>query len=251
MWRFMIVTFAFLGWSFYVMSGGSAYAPSENSLQARAGSSDAQAPTVEVVRLDDQSEADDNSIVTRSAASLADLDLTDGKRFQVTLAAADADEVSLPKTERVQSMTATIEAAVAEANAGIVAAEEVAGAVVETAPKAQPESVQTGFVGEQVFSLETYVMRQNSDYTPTTEASLQGADDGGLQAYGDGDFRRVTGNSVNMRSGPGTDYQRVGSLAKGTQIMVLEEPGNGWVMLEVVSTGETGWMADWLITASN
>jgi hypothetical protein len=163
------------------------------------------------------------------------------------LATAEEEEVSLPKTERVETMAATIEAAVAEANAEIAAVDVAA----EAEPKEVPESVQTGFVGEQVFSLETYVMRQNSEYTPTAEASLQGADDGRVQAYGDGDFRRVTGNSVNMRSGPGTDYQRLGSLSKGTEIMVLEEPGNGWVMLEVVSTGETGWMADWLITASN
>lgn len=36
MWRFMLVSFAFLGWTFYVMSGGADYRPAPNSIQARA-----------------------------------------------------------------------------------------------------------------------------------------------------------------------------------------------------------------------
>lgn len=241
MWRFIVLTFAFLGWSFYEMSGGSDYQPSDNSLQARAGTADAQAPVVEVAQLDPQTEAqDDESTVTRSVASLADLEIEDGERFQITLASVDAGETVTTEPARADDTASIIEAAVAEANAEIAAADAV---TATEEPRDVPDSVATGFVGEDVFSLETYVMRQNSDYTPTTEASLQGSLDG--------DIRRVTGNSVNMRSGPGTDYQRVGKLTKGAQIAVLEEPGNGWVMLEVVETGEVGWMADWLITASN
>ena len=38
---------------------------------------------------------------------------------------------------------------------------------------------------------------------------------------------------------------------KGNLDAVLQAPGNGWLELQVVSTGETGWMADWLVTASN
>jgi len=36
MWRFVLVSFVFLGWAFYHLSGGSAYRPAPNSLQARA-----------------------------------------------------------------------------------------------------------------------------------------------------------------------------------------------------------------------
>ena len=36
MWRFILVTFAFLGSAFYYLSGGADYTPAPNSLQARA-----------------------------------------------------------------------------------------------------------------------------------------------------------------------------------------------------------------------
>lgn len=36
MWRFMLLSFAFLGWAFFEMSGGADYRPSANSIQARA-----------------------------------------------------------------------------------------------------------------------------------------------------------------------------------------------------------------------
>lgn len=36
MWRFILISFAFLGWSFYVLSGGADYAPQAQSWQARA-----------------------------------------------------------------------------------------------------------------------------------------------------------------------------------------------------------------------
>ncbi len=243
MWRFMVITFAFLGWSFYVMSGGSDYAPGENSLQAREVEGDVSPTDVQVAQLDDiaQPLADaDAAVVTRSVASLADLDLNDGTRFQITRASVDATDEYDPteelETVAVDHETTTIDAAVAEA----VTAETTA---VEDENNV-PESVLTGFVGQEVFSLETYVQRQ-------TGVLLEPSDQAGYVSVVGGDVREVTGSSVNMRAGPGTDFETVGKLSKGTQVAVLDDPGNGWLMFEVLETGQTGWMADWLVTASN
>jgi hypothetical protein len=41
MWRFIIMTFAFLGWSFYTLSGGADYQPIEGSRQAEARTNEA------------------------------------------------------------------------------------------------------------------------------------------------------------------------------------------------------------------
>jgi uncharacterized protein YraI len=35
------------------------------------------------------------------------------------------------------------------------------------------------------------------------------------------------GNNVNIRSGPGTNYDRAGSLTNGTKVTIVEEK-NGW-----------------------
>ncbi len=36
MWRFILLSFVFLGWAFYELSGGADYHPSPNSIQGRA-----------------------------------------------------------------------------------------------------------------------------------------------------------------------------------------------------------------------
>ena len=246
MWRFMAITFAFLGWSFYEMSGGSDYAPDANSFQARAVGGDVSPTDVQVAQLDDMDQpvaGADAAVVTRSVASLADLDLTDDSRFQITLASVDATDEYDPtqelETVAVEPEISPIDAAVA-AVADAVTAETTA---VEGENNV-PESVLTGFVGQEVFSLETYVQRQTGDL-------LEPSDQAGYVSVVGGDVREVTGSSVNMRAGPGTDFEKVGKLSKGTQVAVLEETGNGWVMFEVLETGQTAWMADWLVTASN
>lgn len=63
------------------------------------------------------------------------------------------------------------------------------------------------------------------------------------------DIRSVTGNRVNMRNGPGTNYSVIARLERGMEVEVLQEPGNQWVKLRVLDTNRVGWMADWLITA--
>ena len=37
-----------------------------------------------------------------------------------------------------------------------------------------------------------------------------------------------TDNGLNVRSGPGTEYERVASLRNGTTVTILEETGSGW-----------------------
>ena len=57
------------------------------------------------------------------------------------------------------------------------------------------------------------------------------------------DVRTVTGDRVNMRSGPGTAYPVLATLELGTQVAVLEQTSNGWARIEVAETFETGWMS--------
>lgn len=63
------------------------------------------------------------------------------------------------------------------------------------------------------------------------------------------DLRVVTGDVVNMRSGPGTTHGVVAKLSRGTQVEVTGQSG-GWLELFVPSTGDTGYMADWLVSAA-
>lgn len=55
---------------------------------------------------------------------------------------------------------------------------------------------------------------------------------------------RVTGDFVNLRSGPGTEYSRLGLVSKGTEFTVLETKGD-WYKADFAN-GVTGWIASWL-----
>ncbi|WP_306115631.1 MULTISPECIES: SH3 domain-containing protein [unclassified Roseovarius] len=116
MWRFILVTFAFLGWSFYVLSGGADYEPRTQSWQARAKLDDirplARPTAVDVASLPTGEEVTDGiDEVSRALSSLDDLNLTKEGRFEVTLAALGDD--AAPSTgfeadaQKAEDLTAT------------------------------------------------------------------------------------------------------------------------------------------------
>lgn len=67
------------------------------------------------------------------------------------------------------------------------------------------------------------------------------------EAYSD--IRTVSGNRVNVRGGPSTNYGIVSKLTRGEAVKILEDNGEGWVRMQPVDGGESGWMADFLLTS--
>lgn len=63
------------------------------------------------------------------------------------------------------------------------------------------------------------------------------------------DLRFVSGNRVNMRMGPGTNYGVLDKLTRGAQAEVLEVTGDGWARIRVTETGQIGRMASRLLDA--
>lgn len=235
MWQFMFVTFAFLGFAFYHLSGGAEYEPAPNSLQARgAAQPDAASPHDAPVR-----------VVAKTPEAKAAAD--------TPLAGFDLEEMA---REATRDLPSPPESGIAHAPVNGAGLESVgAEGASEATSVAAIDAAVRGTIGntlnvvqsdDAVFSLETYVANASQEIMiprPTAETPGQPAEQH--------DLREVTGEVANMRTGPGTDFAPVGVLTRGTQIAVLEEPGNGWIMMEVLDTGETGWMADWLVRASN
>ncbi|ABG31032.1 SH3 domain-containing protein [Roseobacter denitrificans] len=65
---------------------------------------------------------------------------------------------------------------------------------------------------------------------------------------GEKNLRSVKGTRVNMRSGPGTQYDVVAQLTQSEEVEVLTDTGNGWVELRPLEGGPTGWVAEFLLT---
>ena len=62
------------------------------------------------------------------------------------------------------------------------------------------------------------------------------------------DIRAVAGTRVNMRQGPGTTFDVLDTLDGGTQAKILEVNSDGWAHIQILNTGQTGWMAERLLS---
>lgn len=58
---------------------------------------------------------------------------------------------------------------------------------------------------------------------------------------------RVAANSANVRGGQGTSHPVVGRLARNEDVLVVADPGNGWVQVRLEGDGVNGWMAKRLL----
>jgi len=65
------------------------------------------------------------------------------------------------------------------------------------------------------------------------------------------DLRSIDGDRVNMRAGPGTEYSVLTTLSRGAAVEVLSGAEGDWLRLRVLQTGETGYIANWLVSASS
>ena len=195
MWRFLVVAFAVMGWSFYELSGGSDYAPVENSIQVQ-GLADRALPKPQ------QDEPD-----TRRR----------------TLAEVEAMMAELEQAEEeTEDLVLTL---VATDGLGIIEAEA-------SRPKAE------------LLQMELPERQEESD--AAIEAAIAAAI--GETTFEPSQLRWVKENIVELRSGPGLTFDKVLQVTKGTEVAVLEDPGHGWLNVQVIDTYQTGWLAEWLVT---
>ncbi len=228
MWRFILVTFGFLGFSFYELSGGAHYAPVDHSIQARALMDEPRSPVQENA---DETPSRFASVDELRTTRLEKLDTTADERFNVTLASANGDNF---RTESVRpAATGEEKVALLTASAGDDAVSDaVTQALTDTSATATADAEKIWPGAIELFSQRQSQPSQEQRRAPTGT-----------------DIRYVTGNVVNMRDGPGTTYARITSLTDGTEVAVLDRTDDGWLMLRVTQTGEEGWMADWLVSA--
>jgi hypothetical protein len=208
MMRFILLTFAFLGWSFYTLSGGADYHPIEGSRQAEAIKARAnaelrlaQAPLMPSAQpsLPDAAQAANGNAATRNLANLA----------VITPVIATLDRpVDAPR------------------------------------PMAAPQTEQSNARLANLTLAEPAAFAQAAGFAPVSEDTDQ------IAATEIRDLRRITGSSVNMRSGPGTRYGVLNRVTRGTEVEVLESYQQGWLRLRVLEDQRIGWVAATLVSGS-
>lgn len=216
--KFIFLSFVFLAWGFYELSGGADFAPSPKVVAS-----------VEVTPTE--------SVVVKTKAVAAE---TVEKRV-VARNIAPAETI-LPKTDE------TIELVKVERRTlDTVMTDTPVKSVAHTAPNTiegafgVPVNVDTG-------SDETPVIIPSliAISAKTGATSLSGASP---LAETPSDMRIVSGSRVNVRGGPGTSFAVVAGLVKGEAVEVLEDSGR-WVRLRLTDGVSEGWVAASLLTKS-
>lgn len=181
--RIMLVTFLFLGWAFYELSGGSEFEAPEV----------ASVTTLEQFDVADLP-AEEPSAIRARVTPQPDIAITDQPATGVD-ARENADE-NANEDAVAQAADTAVETAVTEVSLNV------------------PGSTELG------------APQETNANDPVN-----------------GDLRRITGNRVNMRSGPGTNYPVVTQLRRDQVVELLQDPGSGWVKLRAEDGGSVGWMA--------
>ncbi len=199
---FILLTFGFLGFAFYEMSGGSDFEPASVRMAKTASEGRVVLQAIAENPQSPRSETVDTASITKISDSRND-------DQSVTRVALNLTNIST--------------------------VEEASTIVPELEPKPETANI--------IASTETpQIILPSLIITPQSSTAAE-------QAAARSDIRSVSGNTVNVRDGPSTNYGVVNKLTRGAEVRILEDNGNGWVLMQPLDGGEAGWMADFLLTS--
>lgn len=208
--RYVIISFVFMGFAFYELSGGADFEPRG---QRNLESAEAEPPR-------------------RKAPE------------QLAIPVAATELVAKPAIQPRRSQPAPTATAEAETKPELTQEEAIAqlaristGLNTGLFPQDPAQSVTLASLEDGALSLQTLDLA-------TTDESEQTA----APAEPQPDLREVLGTRVNMRDGPGTVYPIIARLNIGHQVEVLGDSGTGWLRLRVLPEQNTGWIASSLIS---
>lgn len=214
--KFILLTFGFLGWAFYEMSGGADFEPASERM-ARLNPVD----EAEVVADATPIETPDEPVIAEAPSTFIDTDPP--QNDAVT-------RVSLNLTS-LQDVLSDADAT--ESTAEIIAQDDQNGSGVPVNVGVTLSSADTPAIIPSLIAPATDTpSAQTASLVTTTSAS---------------DIRTVSANRVNVRGGPGTDFGVVSKLTRGAAVEVLQDNGDGWVKMRSLDGGPEGWMADFLL----
>ncbi len=211
--KFILMSFGFMGWAFYEMSGGAAFEPASERMARLNPVAEPQVVVIaepvaqepiSIVVVDAPKPFVDTDPPLDSAVTRVSLNLTS---LQDVLSETDASEPTGDETAQQGNGVPV--------NAGYLTSSQDTPAIIPSliAPGDTPVAGQASFIATS-----------NS-----------------------GDVRIVSANRVNVRGGPGTDYGVVSKLTRGESVEILQDNGDGWVRIRSLDGGPEGWMADFLL----
>lgn len=232
--RFVFVSFAFLAWAFYELSGGADFQPrvAETQPVSQTGTARTKATPPAKVRTVKA------STLVASPAIAPAIALADAARVetaQVRESVASPEPATLPVA--TASGTGPDLETVANLDQIRNSLSQGLSLFPDSAPIAQPlmlASLEQGAAG-----LKTAPVVATGDTTTTKPAEWTPAP---------ADIREITGTRVNMRDGPGTIYPVISRLTIGHEVEVLSDSGTGWLRLRTMPEHQIGWISSSLVS---
>lgn len=233
MWRLILISFGFLGFAFYHLSGGSDYAPAPDSLQVALQDEPLFAPPRQPEPETQIAKVDNGTLPAADTASAQQATAVPAPSKNATRVGAGFSDLSGIDKDAHNGF----EIPVASTSRSLEGGDAMDGRALDRVGTFSAETLASDVRDTPIDEAVVTAQRQDA---PQPQDTVQR----------EADIRSVTGSRANMRRGPGTDYRKVAQLTEGTQVEVLDRRG-AWVELRDIETGRTGWMADWLITAAN
>jgi hypothetical protein len=170
----------------------------------------------------------------------------DGEALRLSRVDTTTVKTGLPKVTLAQAQKNTLQddTVVSRALINLASAQKLDVTDIASAKpqNTQAQITQTSFVVGQQQDVASAIILPSLIAQPDADFDVQAP----LATIGQ-DLRLVTGNLVNVRGGPGTEFDVVGKLARGATVEVLAENGDGWVEMRSTNGEIIGWMADFLL----
>lgn len=209
--KYVLISFAFMGWAFWELSGGSDFEPNSRAAVAM------------------------EEPVTSSVSTA---------RAEPEQAKSQPAVSPVPLVKASLSVEETNEEVAEEA---AVAATAVIGQPQRATSQATGAEVLVASLadGGEAFATPAAQLLTFTKHTPDAQPTADTA----LATTPTLELRTVRGSRVNLRTGPGTAFDVLTVLTKGQQVQILRQDTSGWVNLRDLDSGVEGWMSAKMLTS--
>ncbi|MEP4035465.1 SH3 domain-containing protein [Pseudophaeobacter sp.] len=233
--RFVIVSFAFLGWGFYEISGGADFVPPERPQEQQEQQAAASDTGV-------NSTAADNKFLRSAKIRAASL-VTTPVLQQAAVTPAQPAAHSRPAADPERRRAVALQNIAAAGNS-------LQSSTTAFAPSAETgllhmDNIEGGLAAmsnRPIEGLGSGGLVLNAGLSDTAPASAEASPESYL------DIREIRASRVNMRQGPGTIYPVIGRLLAGDEVLVVDDSGTGWLQLRTKNDQRVGWVAASLVS---
>jgi hypothetical protein len=232
--RFVIVSFAFMGWGFYELSGGRDFvAPERPQQQVAAATTPAivTQPTAAESKFQRSAKIRAASLVTTPVLQPASA--TSEQEDRATRPAADPAHRRAVALDRIASVGNSLQSS------------DSAFAPGAATNLLQMDDIQGGLI-----AMTNRPSPQTANGVGVLDTALTGAVPAPPVASAESylDIREIRASRVNMRQGPGTIYPVIGRLLAGDEVLIMEDSGTGWLQLRTRKGNRVGWVAASLVS---